>query len=78
MQIARLHKLIMLLAGAILLATTAFVSDLVYQENISVQRERASSITQAYFEELQDDFEYGILKTAQLGELVEKNGGAIP
>lgn len=68
----------MLLAGAILLATTAFVSDLVYQEDISAQRERASNITQAYSEELQHDFEYGILKAAQLGELVEENGGAIP
>lgn len=54
----------MLLAGTILLATTAFVSDLVYQEDISAQRERASSITQAYSDELQHDFEYGILKTA--------------
>lgn len=78
MQIARLHKLIMLLAGAILLATTAFVSDLVYQEDISAQRERASNITQAYSEELQHDFEYGILKAAQIAELVEENGGAIP
>ena len=71
MQIARIHKLIMFLAGVILLATTAFVSDFVYQEDISAQRERASNITQAYSEELQHDFEYGILKTAQLGELVE-------
>lgn len=78
MQIARIHKLIMFLAGVILLATTAFVSYFVYQEDISAQRERASNITQAYSEELQHDFEYGILKTAQLGELVEKNGGAIP
>lgn len=68
----------MLLAGAILLATTAFVSDLVYQEDISAQRERASNITQAYSEELQHDFEYGILKAAQIAELVEENGGAIP
>lgn len=78
MQIARLHKLIMLLAGVILLATTAFVSDLVYQEDISAQRERASNITQAYSEELQHDFEYGILKAAQIAELVEESGGAIP
>lgn len=68
----------MLLAGAILLATTAFVSDLVYQEDISAQRERASNITQAYSEELQHDFEYGILKAAQIAGLVEENGGAIP
>lgn len=68
----------MLLAGAILLATTAFVSDLVYQEDISAQRERASNITQAYSEELQHDFEYGILKAAQIAELVEESGGAIP
>ena len=78
MQIARIHKLIMFLAGVILLATTAFISDFVYQEDIAAQRERASNITQAYSEELQHDFEYGIMKTAQLGELVEKNGGAIP
>lgn len=63
MQIARIHKLIMFLAGVILLVTTAFVSDFVYQEDISAQRERASNITQAYSEELQHDFEYGILKT---------------
>lgn len=68
----------MLLAGVILLATTAFVSDLVYQEDISAQRERASNITQAYSEELQHDFEYGILKAAQIAELVEESGGAIP
>lgn len=75
MRLNRKHNWVLLIFGIALLAAFVWNVKGTSENDIARSRERASNITRAYGEELQNDLDYGIQAAESLREMVwEKHG----